>query len=155
MSNRLNYCHCHLIANTNLLSIYIYLITYYVSDCVCRSQLHAREFVSFLFCGVCILLLWISDMQPTHILPCMLLDHLIRSIKAEISRHHTVLNSYCLIGLNLYFHLNTGHKRSQFGRGQIITVGDWWNPSVSQANRSTRVLWAGSDPRADGCAQGY
>ncbi|KAF1385394.1 hypothetical protein PFLUV_G00107290 [Perca fluviatilis] len=49
----------------------------------------------------------------------------------------------------------TGHKRSQFGRGQIITVGDWWNPSVNQADGPCRVLWAGSDPRADGCAQGY
>ncbi|KAM9385269.1 glutathione hydrolase-like YwrD proenzyme [Pholidichthys leucotaenia] len=49
----------------------------------------------------------------------------------------------------------TGHKRSQFGRGQIITVGDWWNPSVTHTDRSSRVLWAGSDPRADGCAQGY
>ncbi|KAM9849023.1 glutathione hydrolase-like YwrD proenzyme [Aulostomus maculatus] len=48
----------------------------------------------------------------------------------------------------------TGHKRSQFGRGQVITMGDWWNPSVNQVG-STRVLWAGSDPRADGCAQGY
>ncbi|KAG7242292.1 hypothetical protein INR49_023967 [Caranx melampygus] len=49
----------------------------------------------------------------------------------------------------------TGHTRSQFGRGQIITVGDWWNPSVNQADHPTRVLWAGSDPRGDGCAQGY
>ncbi|XP_029987154.1 uncharacterized protein LOC115417395 isoform X1 [Sphaeramia orbicularis] len=49
----------------------------------------------------------------------------------------------------------TGHKRSQFGRGQIITVGDWWKPSVNQADHPSRVLWAGSDPRADGCAQGY
>lgn len=48
-----------------------------------------------------------------------------------------------------------GHSRSQFGRGQIITVGDWWNPSVSQADHPSRVLWAGSDPRGDGCAQGY
>ncbi|KAM6922053.1 glutathione hydrolase-like YwrD proenzyme [Xenentodon cancila] len=47
----------------------------------------------------------------------------------------------------------TGHERSQFGRGQIVTVGDWWNPS--QAKCPSRVLWAGSDPRADGCAQGY
>ncbi|KAM8875673.1 glutathione hydrolase-like YwrD proenzyme isoform 2-T2 [Spinachia spinachia] len=49
----------------------------------------------------------------------------------------------------------TGHMRSQFGRGQIITVGDWWSPSVNQADHPSRVLWAGSDPRADGCAQGY
>ncbi|XP_071376367.1 glutathione hydrolase-like YwrD proenzyme [Centroberyx affinis] len=49
----------------------------------------------------------------------------------------------------------TGHQRSQFGRGQIITAGDWWNPSVNQADGPTGVLWAGSDPRADGCAQGY
>uniref|UniRef100_H3C1J4 Gamma-glutamyltransferase 5a n=1 Tax=Tetraodon nigroviridis TaxID=99883 RepID=H3C1J4_TETNG len=38
----------------------------------------------------------------------------------------------------------TGHKRSQFGRGQIITN-----------NPPSKVLWAGSDPRGDGCAQGY
>ncbi|XP_074525124.1 glutathione hydrolase-like YwrD proenzyme isoform X2 [Halichoeres trimaculatus] len=49
----------------------------------------------------------------------------------------------------------TGHKRSRFGRGQIITVGDWWNLSVGQSRPPTRVLWAGSDPRGDGCAQGY
>uniref|UniRef100_A0A3Q0SDK2 Gamma-glutamyltransferase 7 n=1 Tax=Amphilophus citrinellus TaxID=61819 RepID=A0A3Q0SDK2_AMPCI len=49
----------------------------------------------------------------------------------------------------------TGHKRSQFGRGQIITVGDWWNPCVPQTHHPSRVLWAGSDPRGDGCAQGY
>ncbi|XP_037624750.1 glutathione hydrolase-like YwrD proenzyme isoform X1 [Sebastes umbrosus] len=49
----------------------------------------------------------------------------------------------------------TGHQRSVFGWGQIITVGDWWNPSVNQADHPSRVLWAGSDPRADGCAQGY
>ncbi|XP_024134504.1 transmembrane 4 L6 family member 18 isoform X1 [Oryzias melastigma] len=48
-----------------------------------------------------------------------------------------------------------GHQRSQFGRGQIITVGDWWNPSATQACCPPRVLWAGSDPRADGCALGY
>ncbi|KAM9761576.1 glutathione hydrolase-like YwrD proenzyme isoform 1-T2 [Menidia menidia] len=49
----------------------------------------------------------------------------------------------------------TGHQRSLFGRGQIITVGDWWNPSATQADAPSRVLWAGSDPRADGCALGY
>ncbi|XP_070688707.1 glutathione hydrolase-like YwrD proenzyme [Pempheris klunzingeri] len=49
----------------------------------------------------------------------------------------------------------TGHKRSQFGRGQIISVGDWWSPSVNQADPPSRVLWAGSDPRGDGCALGY
>uniref|UniRef100_A0A3Q2Z448 Putative gamma-glutamyltransferase YwrD n=1 Tax=Hippocampus comes TaxID=109280 RepID=A0A3Q2Z448_HIPCM len=48
-----------------------------------------------------------------------------------------------------------GHKRSQFGRGQIITIGDWWNPSASHNDHPTRVLWAGSDPRSDGCAMGF
>ncbi|XP_068174664.1 glutathione hydrolase-like YwrD proenzyme [Antennarius striatus] len=49
----------------------------------------------------------------------------------------------------------TGHDRAMFGRGQIITVGDWWNPDVNQVDHPTTVLWAGSDPRGDGCAQGY
>lgn len=37
-----------------------------------------------------------------------------------------------------------GHDRAIFGRAQII-----------QRDRSTGVLWAGSDGRADGCAMGY
>ena len=37
----------------------------------------------------------------------------------------------------------TGHARSLFGRGQII---------VQQVVDGQRVLAAGSDPRADGCA---
>ncbi|XP_077440419.1 glutathione hydrolase-like YwrD proenzyme isoform X2 [Vanacampus margaritifer] len=49
----------------------------------------------------------------------------------------------------------TGHKRSQFGRGQIITLGDWWDPSANHSDHPTRVLWAGSDPRSDGCAMGF
>ncbi|XP_077573358.1 glutathione hydrolase-like YwrD proenzyme isoform X2 [Stigmatopora nigra] len=49
----------------------------------------------------------------------------------------------------------TGHKRSQFGRGQIITVGDWWNSSVNHNDYPSKVLWAGSDPRSDGCAMGF
>uniref|UniRef100_A0A3P8WU46 Glutathione hydrolase-like YwrD proenzyme n=1 Tax=Cynoglossus semilaevis TaxID=244447 RepID=A0A3P8WU46_CYNSE len=48
-----------------------------------------------------------------------------------------------------------GHNRAKFGRGQIITVGDWWNGSDNQTDGATKVLWAGSDPRADGCALGY
>jgi gamma-glutamyltranspeptidase / glutathione hydrolase len=38
----------------------------------------------------------------------------------------------------------TGYNRSQFGRGQIIL-----------RDAGTGVLWAGSDPRADGCAMCY
>ncbi|XP_038671365.1 glutathione hydrolase-like YwrD proenzyme [Scyliorhinus canicula] len=49
----------------------------------------------------------------------------------------------------------SGHDRSLFGRGQIITKGTWWNSQralIAQDNQA--VLWAGSDPRADGCAIG-
>lgn len=51
-------------------------------------------------------------------------------------------------------HPVTDHLRSQFGRGQIISVGDWWRAD-HEKDPPIRVLWAGSDPRADGCAQGY
>jgi gamma-glutamyltranspeptidase/glutathione hydrolase len=37
-----------------------------------------------------------------------------------------------------------GHDRAIFGRAQII-----------QRHRTSGVLWAGSDGRADGCAMGY
>ncbi|KAJ8374346.1 hypothetical protein SKAU_G00049260 [Synaphobranchus kaupii] len=49
----------------------------------------------------------------------------------------------------------SGHDRSQFGRGQVIAVGCWWDPDASEPEMAARVLWAGSDPRADGCALGY
>ncbi|KAJ6669425.1 hypothetical protein lerEdw1_008234 [Lerista edwardsae] len=48
----------------------------------------------------------------------------------------------------------TGHRRRMFGRGQIITKGDWWR-HWGMLSFSNSVLWAGSDPRADGCALGY
>ncbi|KAM9316479.1 transmembrane 4 L6 family member 1 [Gastrophryne carolinensis] len=48
----------------------------------------------------------------------------------------------------------SGYGRKQFGRGQIISNGEWWNKSHAPVN-SSRVWWAGSDPRADGCAMGY
>lgn len=46
-----------------------------------------------------------------------------------------------------------GYARSMFGRGQIITKGEWWRQKPLSS--SYTVLWAGSDPRADGCALGY
>ncbi|XP_063162672.1 glutathione hydrolase-like YwrD proenzyme isoform X2 [Candoia aspera] len=46
-----------------------------------------------------------------------------------------------------------GYARSMFGRGQIITKGEWWRQKALSSSYS--VLWAGSDPRADGCALGY
>ena len=49
----------------------------------------------------------------------------------------------------------SGHKRAHFGRGQVIAVGCWWDADASEPKMETRVLWAGSDPRADGCALGY
>ncbi|XP_061095609.1 glutathione hydrolase-like YwrD proenzyme isoform X1 [Conger conger] len=49
----------------------------------------------------------------------------------------------------------SGHQRARFGRGQVIAVGCWWDPDASEAETDARVLWAGSDPRADGCALGY
>ncbi|XP_041038969.1 glutathione hydrolase-like YwrD proenzyme isoform X2 [Carcharodon carcharias] len=49
-----------------------------------------------------------------------------------------------------------GHDRSLFGRGQIITKGPWWESQRALvAEDSQKVLWAGSDPRADGCAIGF
>ncbi|XP_072516175.1 glutathione hydrolase-like YwrD proenzyme [Salminus brasiliensis] len=48
-----------------------------------------------------------------------------------------------------------GHKRALFGRGQVISVGTWWDPNREKTKVEQRVLWAGSDPRADGCAVGY
>ncbi|KAM3930951.1 glutathione hydrolase-like YwrD proenzyme [Leptodactylus fuscus] len=45
----------------------------------------------------------------------------------------------------------TDHERNIFGRGQIITKGDWWRSCEIGSN----VWWAGSDPRGDGCALGY
>ena len=48
-----------------------------------------------------------------------------------------------------------GHERAQFGRGQVISVGTWWDPTNERPEGSERVLWSGSDPRADGCALGY
>lgn len=47
----------------------------------------------------------------------------------------------------------TGRDRKLFGRGQIITKGDWWRSR--EMSDSSKVWWAGSDPRADGCAMGY
>uniref|UniRef100_A0A8C5M9B7 Gamma-glutamyltransferase YwrD n=1 Tax=Leptobrachium leishanense TaxID=445787 RepID=A0A8C5M9B7_9ANUR len=47
-----------------------------------------------------------------------------------------------------------GHDRSIFGRGQIISRGDWWR-SEKLPNNNNVVWWAGSDPRGDGCAMGY
>ncbi|XP_029471769.1 uncharacterized protein LOC115098864 isoform X2 [Rhinatrema bivittatum] len=50
----------------------------------------------------------------------------------------------------------TGFERCKFGRGQIITNGTWWESwDSSKTNKSCHVLWAGSDPRGDGCAMGY
>jgi gamma-glutamyltranspeptidase/glutathione hydrolase len=40
--------------------------------------------------------------------------------------------------------VDTGYNRATFGRGQII-----------RRESETGVLWAGSDPRADGCAMGF
>ncbi|XP_066565664.1 glutathione hydrolase-like YwrD proenzyme [Amia ocellicauda] len=49
----------------------------------------------------------------------------------------------------------SGHARSEFGRGQVIAEGNCWERPCEETNRAHRVLWAGSDPRADGCAVGY
>nr|XP_009664201.1 PREDICTED: LOW QUALITY PROTEIN: gamma-glutamyltranspeptidase 2-like [Struthio camelus australis] len=50
----------------------------------------------------------------------------------------------------------SGHNRSLFGCGQIIAKGDWWQSWGSASSKHLQtVLWAGSDPRGDGCAMGY
>ncbi|XP_072028259.1 glutathione hydrolase-like YwrD proenzyme [Amphiura filiformis] len=49
-----------------------------------------------------------------------------------------------------------GHHRwmYQFGRGHVITVGNWWDKWEGRLKQETgtKVLWAGSDPRGDGIA---
>ncbi|XP_060689995.1 glutathione hydrolase-like YwrD proenzyme [Hemiscyllium ocellatum] len=58
-------------------------------------------------------------------------------------------------GHNVYWPVR-GHERSLFGRGQIITKGMWWESQHALiAEDDQEVLWAGSDPRSDGCAIGY
>ncbi|XP_063962056.1 glutathione hydrolase-like YwrD proenzyme [Lytechinus pictus] len=49
----------------------------------------------------------------------------------------------------------SGFEREMFGRGQVITKGDWWSAEThcGEGERS-QVLWAGSDPRGDGMAVG-
>ncbi|XP_033117889.1 glutathione hydrolase-like YwrD proenzyme isoform X2 [Anneissia japonica] len=46
-----------------------------------------------------------------------------------------------------------GSGRSIFGRGQVITIGNWWADDAER--NSDVVLWGGSDPRGDGAAIGY
>ncbi|XP_046350993.2 glutathione hydrolase-like YwrD proenzyme [Haliotis rufescens] len=47
-----------------------------------------------------------------------------------------------------------GHDRSKFGRGQVITRGNWWQTGSGHV-QSSNVLWSGSDPRADGQVAAY
>ena len=44
-----------------------------------------------------------------------------------------------------------GAARRRFGKGQIIQTR--W--STDGAGRPKAILWAGSDPRGDGCAMGW
>ncbi len=48
-----------------------------------------------------------------------------------------------------------GYARALFGRGHVITRGAWWARENTRVDTTTRVLWAGSDPRVDGIAVGY
>lgn len=59
----------------------------------------------------------------------------------------------CLSGMGHVVKSNiTGTERQEFGRGQIITRGDWWAQPGGLRSSNPKVLWAGSDPRADGMA---
>ncbi|ELU08360.1 hypothetical protein CAPTEDRAFT_163281 [Capitella teleta] len=50
-----------------------------------------------------------------------------------------------------------GHNRAIFGRGHVITRGSWWRNEErkDRIGEGEDVLWAGSDPRADGYPMGY
>ena len=48
-----------------------------------------------------------------------------------------------------------GHGKAIFGRGNVITRGAWWAGEGSGVHDDVKVLWAGSDPRADGTVCGY
>jgi gamma-glutamyltranspeptidase / glutathione hydrolase len=64
---------------------------------------------------------------------CYLEDGIPKEVVEELKRRGHKLHPYV-----------SGHERSAFGRAQII-----------KRDRTTGVLWAGSDGRADGCAMGF
>ncbi|XP_078611446.1 glutathione hydrolase-like YwrD proenzyme isoform X1 [Branchiostoma floridae x Branchiostoma japonicum] len=77
------------------------------------------------------------------------------SVALEQGIHPTVMEKLKAKGHEVVGPI-TGHGRSLFGRGQIITKGAFWlaEGDVRVAN-DKRVLWSGSDPRADGLAIGF
>ena len=63
-------------------------------------------------------------------------------VALESSLNQTVKDQLASMGHDTLIY--SGISRELFGKGQIIL-----------RNPETGVLWAGSDPRGDGCANGY
>ncbi|XP_078061542.1 glutathione hydrolase-like YwrD proenzyme isoform X2 [Mustelus asterias] len=76
-------------------------------------------------------------------------------LSLEEGIHQSASQELIARGHNVHWPVS-GHDRSLFGRGQIITKGAWWDLQLAlTAEDGQEVLWAGSDPRADGCAIGF
>ncbi|XP_077868973.1 glutathione hydrolase-like YwrD proenzyme [Saccoglossus kowalevskii] len=81
-------------------------------------------------------------------------------ISSTISLEHGIASKTVLELVNMGHLIDgpiTGLNRSVFGRGQIITKGAWWSAGRNPSDQlfvcdDCKVLWAGSDPRADGMA---
>lgn len=66
-----------------------------------------------------------------------------------------VIQELCSMGHDIIGPI-TGWDRRRFGRGQVITMGDWWSTKdTASAETGQVLLYAGCDIRGDGVPVGY